>query len=119
MTDWIYSVVLIVPQQSQNDANLMAEVLGHGPNNFSIALSGDGNEPATHYGCRAQAQQSFVDFLNALKSGQIQEIEGITNSQLTSVVEGLVYDTNGSDGYEHFNRVITENNLQKIMGENS
>jgi hypothetical protein len=118
MTDWIYSVVLIVPQQSQNDANLVAEVLGHGPDNFSVPLSSSGNEPATHYGCRTQAQQSFVDFLNALKLGQIQEIEGITNSQLTSVVDGLIYDTNGTDGYEHFNRVITENNLQIIMGEN-
>ncbi|MFN3991242.1 MAG: hypothetical protein ACK4IS_13400 [Erythrobacter sp.] len=59
------SVVLIVPADLRDDANKLAELLGHGPNNYSVPLSADGAEPATHYGLHTWAEQSFIELLAA------------------------------------------------------
>lgn len=118
MTDWIYSVTMIVPAAVRDAANQLAAGLGHGPNNFSVALSADGSEPATHYGCRAQTQQSFIDLLTAAGGGQLPEIEGMTPIEVGTVLMQLLADVSTTeDGYTHFNRVITANGLQRVVVE--
>ena len=116
MSDWPYSVVLLIPASSQAAANQVAEGLGHGPSNFSVPLSSDGSEPATWYGCRTQAQQSFIDMLTAAGQGQLPEIEGMTPQEVGAVLVQLQADVSTSeDGYTHFERVIGEKNLARVV----
>lgn len=61
----MYSLVLIIPADLRDDANALAEALGHGPSNYSVPLSPTGGEPATHWGLHTWAQQSFIDMLEA------------------------------------------------------
>lgn len=115
MTDWIYSVVLIIPAELQAPANQMAEGLGHGPNNFSAQLSADGQEPITHYGCRAQAQQSFIDLLTAAAGGELPVIPDMDPADIAEVLTAMISDVSTTeDGYTHFNRVLSEQLLLRV-----
>jgi hypothetical protein len=118
MSDWPYSVVMIIPAALQEPANKLAEGLGHGPNNFSVALSGDGSEPTTHYSCRAQTQQSFIDLLTAAGEGTLPEVPEMTPEEVGGVLIQLQVDVSTSeDGYTHFERVISEKSLQRVVLE--
>jgi len=118
MSDWPYSVVLLIPAAVQAAGNQVAEGLGHGPNNFSVALSADGSEPATYYGCRTQAQESFIQLLTAAGEGTLPEIEGMTPQEVGTVLMQLQADVSTSeDGYTHFQRVIGEKNLVRVEAE--
>ena len=118
MSEWPYSVVMMVPAAIQALANQLAAGLDHGPSNFSVALSANGSEPATHYGCRAQTQQSFIDLLTAAGGGTLPEIEGMTPIEVGTVLMQLLADVSTTeDGYSHFNRVIEANGLQRVVVE--
>ena len=114
MTDWPYSVVLLIPADSQAAGNQIAAGIGHGPVNFSVALSEDGSEPATWYGCRSQAQQSFIDLLTEVGEGQLPTIEGMTPKQIGAALMQLHADIAMEDGYTHFERVIAERGLKRV-----
>ena len=118
MSDWPYSVVLLIPAASQAAGNQIAAGIGHGPSNFSVALSENGSEPATWYGCRTQAQQSFIDLLTAVGEGTLPEIEGMTPEEVGAVLVQMQADVSTSeDGYTHFERVIAEKNLMRVAAE--
>ena len=115
MSDWPYSVVLLIPAATQSAGNQVAEGLGHGPNNFSVALSSDGSEPATYYGCRTQAQESFIQLLTAAGEGTLPEIEGMTPQEVGTVLMQLQADVSTSeDGYTHFQRALSDRGLQRV-----
>ena len=116
MNDWPYSVVLLIPAASQAAGNQIAAGIGHGPNNFSVPLSADGSEPATWFGCRTQAQESFIQMLTAAGEGTLPEIEGMTPIEVGTVLVQLQADVSTSeDGYTHFERVLTEKGLQRVV----
>lgn len=117
MNDWPYSVVLLIPAASQTAGNQIAAGIGHGPVNFSVALSENGSEPATWYGCRSQAQQSFIDLLTAVGEGTLPEIEGMTPMEVGMTLMQLQVDISSDDGYSHFERVITEKGLMRVVPE--
>ncbi len=117
MTDWPYSVVLLIPASAQAAGNQIAAGIGHGPNNFSVPLSSDGSEPATWYGCRSQAQQSFIDLLTAVGEGTLPEIEGMTPMEVGMALMQLQADVSMEDGYTHFERVIGGKNLVRVAAE--
>lgn len=112
MTEWFYSVVLLVPQQWQSSGNQLAEAMGHGPNNFSVPLSADGNEPATHYGCRSQAKHEFVHMLEVAAASGFPPIIPEANEIFSHIISDAAFM---EDGNMHFNRVLENNNL-KIVG---
>jgi len=100
------SAVLIVTTANLDAANALGEAMGWGPGNYSVPLSADSVLPATHYGCRAEVTQGFIDML-------ITPPED--NPLAVAVINNLIYDfSDGEDGYSHFIRVITENNLKRI-----
>lgn len=118
MNDWPYSVVLLIPAAVQAAGNQIAAGIGHGPNNFSVALSENGSEPATWYGCRSQAQQSFIDLLTAAGQGELPTIEGMSPKEVAEVLMQMQADVSTSeDGYTHFERVIAEKNLVRVEAE--
>jgi hypothetical protein len=118
MSDWPYSVVMLVPAAIQAEANRLAAGLGHGPRNFSVGLSASGQEPATHYGCRTQAQQSFVDLLAGMGQGEFPPIEGADPQIIGAILASLIIDiSENEDGFSHFNRVIEANGLTRFEVE--
>jgi hypothetical protein len=113
-TDWKYSIVMIAPTYTRDGANAVAEALGHGPNNFSATLSADG-KTVTHYGCRTQAQQSFVELLAGMGQGKLPPIEGADPQIIGAILGSLIIDiSENEDGFSHFNRVIEANGLERF-----
>ena len=113
-TLWTYSIVMIAPAATKDGANAIAEALGHGPNNFSATLSSDG-QSITHYGCRTQAQQSFVDLLAGMGQGELPPIEGVDPKLIETILTSLIIDIqDGADGATHFNQVLEANGLARF-----
>jgi hypothetical protein len=105
----MFSVVLIIPAELRDDANALAEAIGHGPNNYSVALSGDGQEPATHYGLHTWAQQAFIDLLasDGMPAGL---------GQFAPVKEAVISSVRlDSDG--HWQDVLQLHGLAVIQGD--
>ncbi len=116
-TLWTYSIVMIAPAATKDGANVIAEALGHGANNFSATLSTDG-QSITHYGCRTQAQQSFVDLLAGMGQGEFPPIEGADPQIIGAILGSLIIDiSENEDGFSHFNRVIEANGLTRFEVE--
>lgn len=115
-TEWIYSVVMLIPANLRAAANQLAEGLGHGPDNFYTPLSADGSEPATHYGCFTAAQQSFIDLLTAAGGGQLPEIEGMTPEEVGAVLMSLTTDVaTGVVASEHVRSVLEAQGLVPVL----
>jgi hypothetical protein len=113
-TLWTYSIVMIAPAATKDGANAIAEALGHGPNNFSATLSSDG-QTVTHYGCRTQAQQSFVDLLTGMGQGEFPSIEGANPRVIEAILASLIIDIqDGADGAAHFNAMLETNGLTRF-----
>jgi len=116
-TLWTYSIVMIAPAATKDGANAIAEALGHGPSNFSATLSADG-QTVTHYGCRTQAQQSFVELLAGMGQGEFPPIEGADPQVIGAILGSLIIDIqNGADGATHFNAVLDANGLARFEAQ--
>jgi hypothetical protein len=92
------SAVLIVPAADRDAANALGESMGWGPNNYSVPLTPDGTA-ISHYGCRADVTQTFIDMV-ANPTPEAQPI-----------VDVLTYDFREGDGYSHFHEIIAGLNL--------
>lgn len=57
------SAVLILPDAYRAVGDAFGVAKGWGEGNFSVPLSGDGSEPATHWGCRADVGPSFIEMV--------------------------------------------------------
>ncbi len=59
------SAVLILPDDQVATGNAVSEAMGWGSPAYTVPLSADGSEPATHYGLHTWGTQAFVDMLDA------------------------------------------------------
>ena len=115
-TLWVYHVVMLIPAAMVDNANQLAEGLGHGPNNFYIPLSTNGDSPPSHYGCFTAAQQSFIDMLSATGQGILPEIEGMEPQEVQTVLINLIVDIEYKTiPINHIIKVLGNNNLQQII----
>lgn len=84
----------------------MGESMGWGEGNYSVALSANGAEPATHYGCRAEVGPGFL--------AQLAD----PPEEALPVLAALIADLrNTGDGYGHWSEVLTGLGLQMVTGE--
>jgi hypothetical protein len=113
-----YSAVCLVPADKQEIGNRLAEGLGHGPNNYSVPLSGDGSLPATHYGCRAQVNEVFVAMVQSASTGDFPEIEGMTQVEILEAFSNMSIDIQqGIDAYSHFTEYAASMGLIMVTEE--
>ena len=98
------SCVLIITSAQRDDANTLAQLMGWGPDNYSVALSADGEAPATHYGLHAWTTPAFEAMLAAAEEGTMPpELEeaGYPAVTFSAVMEALT--ASFRDSYaEHF-----------------
>lgn len=122
MTGWTLSIVMIVPAELQDTANRLSCALGHDMlpgNTFSVPLSADGSEPATHFGCRTAAKQEFIDILTSAGQGDLPEIEwadfGLTIEEIAPVLAALIVDVRPAEQASgHFDAVLAGNGLNRV-----
>lgn len=95
--------VLIVPDAYRDAGNAFAEGQGWGPNCLAVALSSDGSEPATHWGCEASVSQSFIEMV---------ENPSPENEPLVAVLIYSFSDTLAP--YDHWVETLAANGLAVV-----
>ena len=109
-----YSAVLVVPAALLAEGNAIGEALGWGPGNFSVPLSTNGLEPATHYGLHAQAQQNFVDMFTGAAQGVVPD--GLDPAALPVI--GAMASSSAVEGVkrpaEHFQELLDAAGLRRL-----
>ena len=107
------STVLILPLDQVATGNTVAEAMGWGPNNYSVALSADGSEPATHYGLHAWAGNEFEQMVETgYYPPQVAEA-GIDKATFDAMMAVLIYSF-WPDYTDHFATIIAENGLAVV-----
>ena len=103
------SIVLIIPADLHDKANALGEALGHGPNNYSVALT-NSTEP-THYGLHTWGTQAFVDMLDA---GVMPDGLVYPQADFDAVMAALVQSVR-DDMTRHFAEVCAVNGLVVVV----
>ena len=97
------SAVLILPAAYRDAGNAFGVAQGWGEDNFSVPLSATGLEPATHYGCRAEVDQAFID-----------SVENPT-PEAGPLVAVMIYSfADNVQPYDHWVATLELNGLQRI-----
>lgn len=124
MTDWPFSAVLIVPAALREAANRLSCALGYDEmpgSTYSVPLSINGQEPASHFGCRSQAKQEFVDILGAAGQGVLPGDLDLTTFDLTpadvrAIVAALICDVRPAEAMAgHFDAVAEAHGLVRVL----
>lgn len=106
-----YSAALLIPTAHRTTANLLGEQLGMGETNFSVALSADGSEPATHYGCRTHATEWLTGILADAQQGIWPD--GV--DPVPDVLDALIVDIRAdAERHQHFDSVLATEGLQRV-----
>ena len=110
------SAVLIIPTAQRAKANALGEALGHGPNNYSVALSPTGSEPATHWGGRGEVIDEFIAMIAAAAQGNPHAGLDYPAADLAEVLGVLITDFR-DDMVGHFDAVLSAHDLKMIVTE--
>lgn len=105
------SAVLILPIELKESGDKIGEAMGWGPVSYTIPLSTD--QDLTHYGLRADVTQSFIDMIEAAKSGTYPD--AIPESIIKPVIDNLIADFSTTLwGHEHFQEVLNKYNVTQL-----
>jgi hypothetical protein len=107
------SCVLILPLDQVATGNAVGEAMGWGPDNYSVPLSADGSEPATHYGLHAWAADSFQGLIESGVYPPELAQAGVTQAAYEAMMAVLIYSFQG-DTTGHFDAVIADNGLMVV-----
>jgi len=110
------SAVLIIPEAQRAKANALGEALGHGPNNYSVALSATGAEPATHWGGRGEVTDDFIAMIADAAQGNPTAGLDYPAADLAEVLGTLIADFR-ADADGHFDAVLNSNGLKMVAAE--
>lgn len=119
------SLGLMVPSALRELANRLTCALGHDSlpgNTFSVGLSADGFEPASHWACHSWVQQSFVETLTGAGQGQLPQIDwaefGLTVPEVWAVFAGIKNSAPSSTPLD-FDEWIKTLGLKRVISEDS
>jgi hypothetical protein len=123
------SLVLTLPAAHRDSGNAIAVALGHDVapgNTYSVPLSADGVEPATHYGCRTWASPGFVAAIEIARNGvvpdgtapQIAAMGLSIRAQHPETLAALIADARETDAaYEHWSDVLAAHGLAPMRDQ--
>jgi hypothetical protein len=97
------SAVLILPAAYRDAGNAFGVAQGWGEDNFSVPLSADGAEPATHYGCRPDVQPGFFDLMAEPPVEAIPLLQAMISSFEDNI-----------QPYDHWIATLEANNLKRV-----
>jgi hypothetical protein len=104
------STVLILPNAYVATGDAVGEAMGWGPRNFSIPLSADGSEPATHTGLHAWSSDDFPAMLESRIPPPAVLEAGVTVEEYDAMLDALI-SSFWADYVGHFDTVCAENGL--------
>jgi hypothetical protein len=111
------SCVLIVPLAYHAAANQLAELMGWGPNSYSVPLSASG--PATHYGLHAWVTPEFEAMIAGAGQGEMPEAlvqAGYPLATFLGIMGSLISSIRDSiDG--HWQEVLDANGLEMVQAD--
>ena len=107
------SAVLIIPEAQRAKANALGEALGHGPNNYSVALSPTGSEPATHWGGCGEVTDDFIAMIADAAQGNPPAGLDYPLADLAEVLGALIADFR-ADAAGHFADVLEAHGLRMV-----
>lgn len=108
------STVLILPDALRDEGNRMGAAMGWGPENFSVPLSADGSEPATHWGLHAWAADTFPDLMASETIPPELDEAGFTQAEWDAIRAGMI-QSYWTDYTDHFATVCAENDLKTMV----
>lgn len=124
MSGFDYSVAAAVPVQMSDDANRVACALGFDAlpgSTYKVPLSPTGQEPATHMGMHTWAQQSFIDTIQAARTGTLPAINwqsfGLTGQRARAVANGLIHRVRPIDQNRPNWQAMLDANGLKVIGD--
>ena len=97
------SAVLILPAAYRDAGNAFGVAQGWGEDNFSVLLSATGLEPATHYGCRAEVDQAFVESVQ----NPTPEAAPLVSVMVSNFADNV-------QPYDHWVATLELNGLQRV-----
>jgi hypothetical protein len=108
-----HSLVIVVPAEHKATVEEAGVALGHSGNEYSVALSATGSEPATHFGLQAWATPE-----TAYAWTEAEEVPPLTAEQLAWLRAILtISDRTDIGAFDHFMSVIGEMGLSRILAE--
>lgn len=110
------SCVLILPADQVGTGNAVGEAMGWGPNSYSVPLSADGTEPATHYGLHSWVTEAFQQMVETGYYPPELASAGISEAVYTAMMAVLIYSF-WPDYADHFATVCAENGLTVVTYE--
>lgn len=109
------SCVLILPLSQVATGNAVGAAMGWGPNSYSIPLSADGADPATHMGLHTWATEEFQQMIATGYYPPDLADAGIEQAAFDDMMAALI-SSFWPDYVDHFATVCAENGLQVMMG---
>ena len=116
------SGVFIIPADQLDAGNAFGEAQGWGEKSLSVPLSATGQEPATHWGARADLSPSFFDLLTdpplplTLLTDEYDEDGNLMPMPLVPD-QLLIHVREQGDAYGHWMYVLGEQGLQIVQSE--
>lgn len=112
------SAVLILPDAQLATGNAVSEAMGWGSPAYTVPLSADGSEPATHRGLHTWADEAFQQMLETSHYPPQVEDAGITQDDYNAMLAVLIYSF-WQDYVDHFSTVCAENGLTVVEVQNA
>lgn len=104
------SAVLILPDAQTPTGNAVGEAMGWGPSSYSVPLSADGTDPATHSGLHAWVTEEFQALIETGAYPPQVEAAGITQADYDAMMAALI-SSFWDDYVDHFATVCADNGL--------
>jgi len=115
-TAYVHQIAFIAPAAHVEACNRVANVLGRSGDNFSVPLSSNGAEPATHFGGSAREQGGFVQAVASAASG-MPPAEGLNPDdwQLVASHLDVVADPAATtDALQQFEQMLANRGLMRV-----
>ena len=110
------SCVLLLPLAQVATGNAVGEAMGWGPASYSVPLSADGSEPATHYGLHAWVTEDFQTLIETGAYPPQLADAGISQDDYDAMMAVLI-SSFWADYVDHFASVCADNNLVVVSND--